>query len=161
MRGVVVTSSLCALVAAAALAVGAGAGAPRPLPPLRIDRTGWSAASTYTIGEAVTYGFAFRNRARVPLKIVEVRLTLPAGWRVVQGTLPLPQHVTGSTVVWRYTNVGQRGLKLRSLRQLRLDLEVGGKPGSACLKAVVRGLRPVTAVATTRGCNKVVDGVFH
>jgi hypothetical protein len=40
-------------------------------------------------------------------------------------------------------------------------MQVGGAPGRACFKQVVRGLTPVTSARTTSGCNKVLDSVFH
>ncbi len=157
MKQVSLITVVCVIAAAAALTGSAG-GASKPLPALRVSVSGWSAKKTYTVGQAVSYGFAIRNRAHVRLKLVEVRMALPKGWRLVAGTSPSPVRVKGSTAVWHYLDVGAR---TGSLRRLQLSFRVGGKPGSACFTQVVRGLRPATAARTTHGCNRVVDAVFH
>jgi uncharacterized repeat protein (TIGR01451 family) len=154
MKQAVLIITACALVAAAA----AAAGSTKPLPALRVDVAGWAPKASYTVGQAVTYRFAIRNRNRVPLEVVEVRMTLPKGWTVIPtSTLPSPARTSGSTVVWRYTAVPAR----IGIRRLSVSLQVGGKPGSACTTAVVRAVRPATVPHTTRRCNKVVDAVFH
>ncbi|HEY0416081.1 MAG TPA: hypothetical protein VGC78_06815 [Gaiellaceae bacterium] len=158
MKPVVLISAVCVLVASAA--IGTAAGSTKPLPAPRVDVSGWSAKKTYTIGQAVSYGFAIRNRAGAGLKVVEVRMTLPKGWRLVKGTDPWPRSVKGSAAVWRFTNLA-RVSRSGSVRRLVLSYEVGGKPGTACFTQTVRGLTPLTAKRTTHGCNKVLDAVFH
>ena len=164
MKPVLIIVAACALAASTVAGVStAGTASQKPLPALRVDVSGWSPKKSYSIGQAVTYGFAFRNRAHVRLNVVEVRMTLPKGWRVITGTTPAPLRVSGSTVVWRYTNLAAlpRSGSAGGLRRLSLSLQVGGAPGSACFKQVVRGLAPATVVRTTHGCNKVLDSVFH
>jgi hypothetical protein len=163
MKPVVLVVAACALaVSAVAGASAAGTASPKPLPAIKVTMSGWTAKKTYSVGQAVTFGFAYRNRARAKLKVVEVRMTLPKGWRVITGTSPAPIRVSGSTAVWRYTNVAAvKTGKLGGLRRLSLSMQVGGAPGRACFKQVVRGLTPVTSARTTSGCNKVLDSVFH
>jgi hypothetical protein len=164
MKTVVLVVTACALaVSTVAGASAAGTASPKPLPAIKVTVSGWTAKKTYSVGQATTLGFAFRNRAHATLKVVEVRMTLPKGWRVITGTSPAPIRVSGSTAVWRYTNVaavpgtGKPG----GLRRLSLSMQVGGRPGKACFTQVARGLTPVTTARTTRGCNKVLDSVFH
>ena len=143
----------CALIAAAA-----AGGSTKPLPPPRVAVVGWSPKASYTLGEAVTYQFAIRNGNAVPMKILDLTLSLPAGWRIIpSSTLPSPSRVTGSTVVWRYANIPAR----RGVRRLSVSLQIGGKPGLACSKEVTRAIRPLTYSHVARRCNKVVDSVFH
>jgi uncharacterized repeat protein (TIGR01451 family) len=160
MKPVVLVVAACALAVSTVVGTAvAGTASAKPLPALRVDVSGWSAKKTYTVGQSVTYGFAFRNRAHVKLKVVEVQMTLPKGWHVLTAsTSPEPAKVKGATVVWRYANLAALP---HGVRRLSLNMRVGGKPGKACFTQVVRGLTPATVVRTTRGCNTILDSVFH
>jgi len=155
MTKAVLICILCAL----GLGIAAAGATTKPLPALRVAVSGWSAKSTYTIGETVTYRFAFRNRAHVRLKVVEARLTLPKGWTLIPtASAPKAFAATRSAIVWRYKSVPAAP---SSVGRLVVTARVGGKPGSACVTQVVKALRPTTYARTWHGCNKVVDAVFH
>jgi hypothetical protein len=159
MKRIALISSVCLLAASAA----AGAGT-KPLPALRVDVAGWSPAASYIVGQTVPVRFTLRNRAHAKLKLVEVRLTLPNGWKLVTVSTPRPDTVSGATVVWRYTNLAALPAGKSTgggARRLTVNLRIGGKTGTVCMKTLVRALRPATVPVTTRGCTKVVDAVFH
>jgi uncharacterized repeat protein (TIGR01451 family) len=153
MKRIVLISITCAL----ALGAGAAGATKTPLPAPRIDVLAPSPKSTYTIGEVVTYRFAFRNRAHARLKVLDVRLTLPKGWKLVTATRR-PFSTSTSTVLWRYLDVAATP---NGLRRLSVSARVGGKPGAACFTQVARAVSPGTYPSTRHGCNHVVDSVFH
>jgi uncharacterized repeat protein (TIGR01451 family) len=153
MKRIVLISITCVL----ALGAGAAGATKAPLPAPRVDLVGWSPKSTYTIGEVVTYRFAISNRAHAPLQVLDARLTLPKGWKLVTATRR-PFSASSATVVWRYLDVAATP---HGLRRLSVSARVGGKPGAACFTQVVRAVRPATYARTRHGCNHVVDSVFH